>query len=77
MEKKLWCVSIKHEDDYTSETIYHVKAEEREKAVAIATADYVENHGFYQGDRELFDEDVENGDITTYAFEVKETDILE
>ena len=76
MEKKLWCVSIKQEDD-ESETIFHVKAADLAKAKEIATDNYVENNGFYQGDFELFNEDCDNGDVTIYGFEIMETDILE
>jgi hypothetical protein len=76
MEKQLWCVSIKHEDDI-SETIHHVKAESAEQAKKLAVAHFVENHGPYLGDLELFTEDLDNEDVEMYAFEVKENDIIE
>ena len=73
MEKKLWCISIKLLDD-ESETIFHAKALAQEEAIELATEYFVENHGFYQGDRDLFEGDNALGIINTYAFEV--TDIL-
>ena len=76
MEKQLWCVSIKHEDDI-SETIHHVKAESAEQAKELAVAHFVENNGFYQGDTEQFEKDLENETVTMYAFEVKAHDIIE
>jgi hypothetical protein len=76
MEKKLWCVSIKHEED-VSETIHLVRSETPDQARTIAFNNYVENNGFYQGDREHFEEDLENETITVYAFEVRDEDILE
>lgn len=76
MEKQLWCVSIKHEDD-ESETIYHVRAVDKATAEDIATKDYVENSGFYEGDFELFASDLENSTVNQYSFEVREVDILE
>jgi hypothetical protein len=76
MEKKLWCVSIKREDD-ESETIFHVKAENLAKAKEIATDDWVESSGFYQGSFALFNKDLDNGGVIIYGFEIMETDILE
>lgn len=76
MEKRLWCVSIKHEGDI-SETIHHVKAESAEQAMELAVAHFVENHCFYQGDMEEFERDLENEIVTMYAFEVKAHDIIE
>lgn len=76
MSKKLWCVSIKHEDDI-SETIKLVRTDDSSKAVELATNDYVENSGFYQGDFESFEQDCESGVVETYSFEVKDEDILE
>lgn len=74
--KKLFCVSVKHEND-ESETLFHIKTETIDRAKEFAANDYAENHGFYQGDLELFKEDENNGDVVIYAFEIRETDIIE
>lgn len=70
MEKKLWCVSIKHEID-ESENLFHVKAETAVQAKEIAVDRYIDNP-VHKNDRAHFDQDIEDDTVVMYAIEVDE-----
>ncbi len=75
IKHKLWCVSFKHEE-MESETIYHVDTTTHDKAINIATEEFINNNQMYFDDRELFDEELENGNLDIIAFPVNQSDIL-